>query len=163
MIDDILDYISDYENVRAVCGLNSQELPDSTLGLILYTNKLGLKLEDTSGIYTPATEDQNLQEIFERVDDSSPMYAAVQNYSIYVVADAVMDSAGLRAYKTIADGKSTLTRFSAESTYQDVRQAIKDNLDAAIQSIFTLLGDAEETLSYLSVVSPDVDLVIGEE
>jgi hypothetical protein len=164
MIDNILDYIDSFDEIRAVTGLNSQELPDATLGLKLYARRLSKTLSETSGIFSPSTVSQTLQEIFDGgLSEDDELYGMIQMLSIYTVADAVMDSVGLRAYKSMADGKSNLTRFSPESTYKDVRQAVKENIDSILQSISTEFGDAAEALNYLSVVSPDVDLVIGEE
>jgi len=163
MVDDVLDYIDSYDEVRAVCGLNKQELPDETLALTLYKNKLNLTFLGTVGIYPPATEDENLQTIYDRLPEADELYMVIQQLAIYTVADAVLDSVGLRAYKTLADGKSNITRFSPESAYQSVRQAVKENLSEARTSIAALLDEAEEALEYLTVIAPDVDLVVGDE
>lgn len=164
MIADILTYIGSYDDVRTACGLSEQELSDSSLALVTYRHSLGLKLADVSGIYGDASEDQTLQEIFD--DDlatDDPMYAAIQLYSIYCTAATVLTTVGLRGYKTITDGKSSLTRFSAEATFQDVQKAVYQNITTLLGTIADLLEDSEEAISYLSVVSPDVDLVLGEE
>lgn len=163
MIDDVLDYIDSYENVRAACGLNHKELPDETLALSLYKNKLNLVFVGTEGTYPPATEDEDLQTVYDRLSADDEMRIVIQQLAIYTVADAVLDSVGLRAYKTQADGKANLTRFSAESTYTGTRKAIKENISQARTSIMALFDEAEDALEYFSVVSPDVDLVVGEE
>ena len=162
MVDDIIDYIDSYENIRAVCGLNKEELPDTTLSLVIYRNRLNLVFLGTEGTYPPATEDENLQTMYDRLATADELHMVIQQLAIYVVADAVMDSVGLRAYKTITDGKSNLTRFSPESTYRDTRRGIKENISQAMTSILALLDEAEEALEYLTVVTPDVDLVLGE-
>ena len=162
MVTDVLDYIEAYDNIRAVCGLNTQELPDATLALAVYRNELSLALLGIEGIYTPSTAAETLETIFDRLADTDEMYVVIQQYSIYTVADAVLDSIGLRAYKTITDGKSNITRFSPESTYLGTRRSIKDNLNQLLASIYGLLDSAAEQSEYLTVVTPDVDLVVGE-
>ena len=161
MVDDILDYIEAYENVRAICGFNKQELPDATLALSVYRNKLSIVLLSISGIYTPVTEDQDLQQIFDRLATTDKMYAVIQQLAIYTVADAVLDSVGLRAYKTLTDGKSNLTRFSPESAYTGVRQAVKENISQLLAAIGVLFVQSEDALEYLSLVIPNIDLVVG--
>lgn len=163
MVDDILDYIDSYENIRAVCGLNHKELPDETLALAIYKNKLNLAFVGVEGTYPLATEDEDLQTVYDRLDPDDEMRIVIQQLAIYTVADAVLDSVGLRAYKTMADGKSNLTRFSAESTYTGTRKAVKENISQARTSIAALFDEAETALEYFSVVSPGVDLVIGDE
>jgi hypothetical protein len=164
MITDILTYIESYEEIRAVTGLNKQELPDATLALMIYRNTLSKALTNRSGIYAPSTTAQTLQEIFEApLATTDPLYGAIQIFAVYVIANEVMNSVGLRAYKSIADGKSNITRFSPESTYQDTRKSIADALGSAIQEISDLFGDTPTDMTLLLVVTPDIDLVLGEE
>jgi hypothetical protein len=162
MVDDVLDYIDSYENIRAVCGLNNQELPDATLALVIYKNKLNLAFAGVKGVYPPSVEDEDLQTVYDRLAVEDEMHIVIQQLAIYVIADAVLDSVGLRAYKAIADGKATLTRFSAESSYLETRRTVKENISQARTSIAALFDEAEDALEYFSVVSPDVDLVVGE-
>lgn len=162
MITDILDYIESYDTVRTVCGLNLEELQDSEIALITYRHQLGIALEEISGVYAPETAEQNLQEIFERpLGSTDKLYGYIQLYSIYFVADSLLEAVGLRAYKTMADGKSTISRFSPESAYEGARKNIKVILDKYRQEIDVLLGNAAATLEVVKVISPDVDLVIG--
>lgn len=162
MITNILDYIVSYDTVRTVCGLNKEELQDSEIGLIIYQHQLGIALEDISGVYTPVAEEQNLQEIFERpLEATDKMYGYIQLYSIYVIADSLMEAVGLRAYKTMADGKSSITRFSPESAYEGARVNIKAGLDKSRLGIDVLFGNTVATLEAVKVITPDVDLVTG--
>lgn len=162
MITNILDYIVSYDTVRTVCGLNEEELQDSAIALITYKHQLGIALEEISGVYPPITTEENLQEIFERpLDATDKMYGYIQLYSIYFVADSLMEAVGLRAYKTMADGKSSITRFSPESVYQSTRTNIKDTLDKFRQEMDVLLGGSVTELEVVKVITPDVDLVTG--
>lgn len=163
MITAILPYVGSYADVRSVCGLNAQELTDTELALVRYVHILGLALDGISGVYTPETESQTLYRIYVRpLVSTDTMYGLIELYSMYIVADAVMESVGLKAYKTLADGKSTLTRFSPESTYLSVRTHIKEMLDGVRADIEELLGETIEDKEYLEVVEPDVDLITGE-
>ena len=162
MITDILDYIGSYDTVRTVCGLNKEELQDSEIALITYRHLLGIALEEISGIYAPSEVEQNLQEIFERpLEATDKMYGYIQIYSIYYVADSLMEAVGLRAYKTMADGKSMISRFSPESAYIGTRKNIKAALDKFRGEINALLGNSTTTLEVVKVITPDVDLVTG--
>jgi len=161
MVDDILDYIEAYDNIRAVCGLNKQELPDATLGLAVYRNKLSVTLLNISGEYAPATVDQNLETIFNRLPSTDEMYVVIQQLAIYTVADAVLDSVGLRAYKSLIDGKANITRFSSEATYMGVRQAVKENISQVLANLVGLFDQVGALQEYVAVVSPNIDLVIG--
>lgn len=166
MINDILSYIVSYDAVRALTGLNSQELPDTTLALDMYRHQLGLALNSIQGPYTPSEEDETLQEIFERtpteLPSDDPMYALIQLFSTYVVSDMVMTTIGLRAYKAMADGKSSLTRFSPVSAYLDSKTSIKNGMSGVVTEINDLLGIAATDASLLVLASPDIDLVTGE-
>ena len=162
MITDILDYVATYADVRAVTGLNSQELPDATLSLVTFRNKLNMALSSIKGIYTPSTDEENLQTIFDRLADTDEFYWTIQQFAIYVVADAALDAVGLRAFKSFADGKGSMTRFSAEATFQETRINIKSNLTQLLSNITGFFDQTEEDMNYLLVVSPDIDLVLGE-
>ncbi len=161
MIAAILPYVSSYDDVRAVTGLNTSELPDVTLALATYKNYLGMALDGTAGVYPPSVVDQTLQEMFDALPADDPMSVAIQQFSIYTVADSVMGSVGLRAYKTQSDGKSTVGRFSPESAYLSAKQSIKDFLNKYIQDIGDLLGDTKTDITYLAAVKPDIDPVTG--
>lgn len=162
MITNILDYINAYAEIRAVCGLSKEELTDATLALSVYRHKLGLSLNEISGIYTPETTAQTLQEIYERpLATTDPLYAAIQLFSIYTISDVVMESVGLSSYKTRSDGKATLTRFSPESTFKDARQGVIDGLNLAKLKIDELLGVSASTFETVRVVPPATDLVTG--
>ena len=162
MVDDILDFVGSYADIRAICGLNSKELTDATLALAVYRNSLTLALNGISGIYTPETEAETLEEIYDRpLSATDLMGPNIELFSLYTVADVVMGSVGLLAYKSMTDGKSNITRFSPESTYLSVRQNIKYTLSQVKLSIDALLGNTAEEQEILVVVEPVVDLVTG--
>lgn len=162
MITDILTYVDSYENIRSACGLNSMELKDSQLALVLYRNRLNYALTDISGVYAPETESENLVEILARpLAASDPLYGWIQLYAIYSVADAVLDTIGLAAFKTQADGKASLTRFSSESTFRNTRRDVLGALDKSRRKINELLGNSSLELEILKKAEPDIDPITG--
>jgi hypothetical protein len=98
--------------------------------------------------------------MFDTLPDTDPMYANIQLLSIYTVADAVLDSVGLKAWKTQSDGKSSIGRFAPESTYLGTKENIQKNLKAVTDRINALLSaETVESVPLLSVVKPASDPV----
>jgi hypothetical protein len=162
VIDSILPYVGSYDNVRAAVGLDTDELPDSTLELQLYTAVLDLALNDKGGVYAPSTDYRTLQEIFDSLnDDDDPLYGPIQLYSIYTVAQAVANNLPMTAYKTKSDGKSVLTRFSAEDTYIAVMKTVNANVAKFLAAIFAILGEPVPVMPTVKRVEPTIDLVTG--
>lgn len=160
MINSILTYIDSYDTVRAVCGLNRQELPDETLGLVIYRNHLSKILNSISGTYPEGGDEQNLQEIFEALTTSDDdLRGAIENLSVYIVAELVMRSVGLRAYKSQTDGKANITRFSAESAYLMAQRGIQESLTQYIKDVKELVGIVIETEVYLQAIKAAEDIV----
>ena len=162
MLTEILYYIGeDYSNIRTLCGLNEEELTDTELSLTIYKDYLALALNETSGIYSPSLVEQTLDEMFDTLNETDPMRSAIGLFSIYTVADCVMGSIGLRAYKTMADGKATLTRFSAESSYQESRKHVQDMLRRYLSAIKEMLEVDIEDVPEITAVAPTIDPVTG--
>lgn len=163
MISDILDYIGTYADVRALLSLNNQELPDADLALDLYRIRLNMKLTAISGVYPAdyAEGARNLVELHDALDDEDSMKNYIRLYAVYSVASQVLQSVGLRAYKTLSDGKATMTRFSPESVYKDTVTSVNSGLDELAQVIGTLFGETATDLELLRVVVPAIDLVEG--
>ncbi len=166
MVTDILPYVYSYDNIRAVLGMPEDELPDETLALPTFADTLSIALNSYGGIYSPETTYQTLQEIFDRpLPQDDFMFPAIRNYSVYVVAQAVAGGGlSLFAVKTKSDGKSLITRFSDQSTYSDVMEAIDAGVTKWLNYIFELLGQRTPTsnIPFVRAVPPAVDLVTGE-
>lgn len=161
MISEILDYVDSYDAVRAVLGVPAEELPDTVLSLDVYKYKLNLVLTGVTGTYPsgdPAGE-RDLVAIHEAIDSEDAMYGLIHLFSVYSVADTAANSLPMFAYKTKADGKSTLTRHSAESVYQDTRAAIKDALSGYVDDIRALFDETYTEADLITAVAPAVDIV----
>lgn len=162
MITDILEYVDGYDNVRAACGLNSYELTNNELQLVFYSNQLNILMNTISGVYPEGQSSETLEVIFARLTSSDIMYLYIQSLAIYAVADYALTSVGLKAFKTQADGKATLTRFSPESTYQDTLRGIKERISYYTGKIYELFGETTTVIDPVAVVTPVEDLVTGE-
>ncbi len=164
MIDDILDYIDSYDNARIVLGVPEEELTDAALGLIIFRNHLNSALLGITGTYPllDANGDRSLIDIYADISDDDDMHGVIQSFAIYSVADCAAKSLPMFAYKTKADGKSTLTRHSSESVYEDTQVAIKNALSGLVGKIRTLFGETIEEIDLITAVAPDVDIVTGE-
>lgn len=163
MVYNILDYIGAYDNVRAACGLSSEELSDEELALSIYRNSLSMALGSVSGVYAPSgATTQTLDDIFTSLADTDEMWMLIQQYSIFLVASTALTSVGLKAYKTMSDGKSTLTRFSPESTYLSARQSVSSVLHSLTSRIGDLIGISVVEPLFIAAVPPSPDRVVGE-
>lgn len=162
MIDDILPYVNSYDDVRAALGVPDEELKDAVLALALYRNTLGMALNSFTGEYPAEAGDRTLLEIFADLDATDPMHVEIQMYSTYLVADTAAGALPMFGVKTKSDGKSVVTRHSAESTYMSTKKNIKEQLQKYVGNIRDLFT-AELTESDLLVaVAPVVDPVLGE-
>lgn len=162
MISNILPYVNSYDDVRAVLGVPDEELEDKVLGLAIYRNTLGLALNRIVGEYPADAGDRTLIEIFEALDVADPMYIQIQMFSTYYVADTVAGNLPMIGVKTKADGKSTVTRHSAESTYLTTKAAIKDKLAQYALNIRELFTATPTETQELYAIAPTIDVVTGE-
>ncbi len=158
MIADILPYIGSYDDVRALLGVPDDELYDETLALTLYKDHLTLVLSK-EGTYPSGGSSQTLQEIFDGLTNSDKMYSAIRRYSTYAVADCVAGALPMIGVKTKTDGKSNITRHSAESVYQDTVKSIKIGLSGALKIIQDYLEEDAEEGILISAVPPTTDII----
>ena len=166
MITDIIPYVYSYDNIRAVLGTPDDELPDETLALPTFADTLSAALNSHGGVYSPETTYQTLQEIFDRpLQSDDYMLPAIRNYSVYVVAQAVARGGlSLLAVKTKSDGKSSITRFSDQSTYSDVMVSVDAGVRKWLKHIYRLLGTSvPDAGPLMRAVPPAVDVVTGLE
>lgn len=156
MSDDILKYIESYQDVRALTGLNKEELPDDVIGLSVYRIPLIMSLKSIK------YDDTNLFDEFDSLESDSSLKLTTQLYSCNFVAWHILQAVGLRSYKVIADGKASLTRFSPESTYKSVMKNVQAGMNEAKASILGLVGIAQEdNPEQLVIASPSTDMVTG--
>jgi len=168
----ITDYTS-YAEVRSACGLSTDDLPDETLALEMYSNVLDIKLGEVVLPDTPPgpgdlpTRFAEIKALPEssRSALEQKLYNLTRLYATYAVAVEVAVSLSMRAAKSISDSKTTLVRFSPESTYELVIDKLNDLLSAAKEGIENIADPGADisgySSEYLSVVSPERDIVTG--
>lgn len=160
----LTDYTT-YAEVRAVLGVSSYELSDTTLGLATYTRSLYARLRAVTGTFGVTTG--SLIDIFEvLVDVVNPtaaqedMLALIKQFATFIVAESCLTGLSLLAMKSESDGKTTQTRFSAEATFKDVAMNVRQQLNSLIAQLDRALGGADTALPLLSVVVPATDRVL---
>lgn len=164
----ITDYTS-YDEVRSACGLSTDDLPDETLALEMYDNALDLRLgdvtlpDDPPGPGDLATRFAEIKALDEsaRTTLEQKLYNLTRLYATYAVAVEVATSLSMRAAKSISDSKTTLVRFSPESTYEIVIDKLNDLMSTTRESIENIVDSSVDVSEYVVVVSPDTDPVTG--
>jgi len=164
----ITDYTS-YDEVRSACGLSTDDLPDETLALEMYGNALDLRLgevtlpDDPPGPGDLATRFAEIKALDEsaRTTLEQKLYNLTRLYATYAVAVEVATSLSMRAAKSISDSKTTLVRFSPESTYELVIDKLNDLMSTTRESIENIVDSSVDVSEYVVVVSPDTDPVTG--
>lgn len=168
MYFDMLDYTS-YEQVRAVLGVSSHELPDETLGLDLYSNLLMVRLMSVVGTIAGTTASlltlvQGIRSKPSPTAEEQMLAALVPPLATYMVAEACLSGLSLFALKSETDGESVQTRFSSEATFREVGGNVRQAINSLLAQVDQLLGGASSTASLpvLGVVVPSIDVVTNE-
>lgn len=156
-----------YNEIRAVCGMSTDELPDTDLALEIYANALSIAMR---GVNLPDSVDPGngpLINLFTtisgmstgRTDKQQQLYDLTRMFATYAVADEVLSSIAMRAVKAISDSKATLTRFSGDQTYTSTQQTIQIKLNDAKIKLENLTVTEVYPLTFMGVASPDTDVV----
>jgi hypothetical protein len=164
---DITDYTT-YNEIRSSVGLASKELTDVELAQEIYANRLDLnmgKIDLTETGFT-GTLKANFATIaakaeIDRTSDEQELYNLTRLFSTYTVAYEVAVSLSMHA-KSLTDSKASLTRFSSESSYKLVKEALKNQISDIKDQIENIGVDTTTSLTYLSVITPDTDVVTDE-
>ena len=162
----ILDYTT-YDDVRAVLGVEEDELENETLGLQIYASGLESDLYDLNPSFTVLYTDIKVKDEATRTDIEKRVLSLSTAFATFSVAKQLSYSLSMFAPRSIADGKSTLTRFSGEP-YQDVIDYVnsqymlaRSRLQAALDELLTQTR-ASAAASIFFAVSPNYDPVTGE-
>ncbi len=158
----LLDYTT-YDDIRAVLGVSTDDIEDTTLGLETYSTALLLDLEDVDlglpAAYTglPGTGRTAAQERF---------YATARIFATFAVARQLTSGLPLFGPKDVSDGKATTSRFS-DSPYKETIKHVKAEFDRCrtrLERAYVGLssGSYTNTLpTFMAVVSPTSDPVTG--
>lgn len=158
----ITDYTT-YDDVRAVLGVSTDELEDTTLALETYASALLLDLEDVD-VALPAT--YSALPGTGRTAAQERFFVTVRLFATYAVARQLTSSLPMFGPKDITDGKAGVTRF-ADSPYKETikrLQAEYDRYRTRLEKAYAGLTAGAYTLTvptFLSVASPTSDPVTG--
>ena len=165
----ITDYMT-YQEVRTVCGLSSDELSDTELAAPIYVNSLSLAMasvelpdeEPGPGPLKTRFDAIKLIEEASRTAAQQKLYDLARIYFVYAVARETCMSLAAKMPKSVSDGKVSITRFSPESVYRDVVQALSDRLNSLKTSIERINESTSFVQSFMKVASPSIDVVTDE-
>ena len=133
----LLDYTT-YADVRAILGVSSTELTDSTLSLNTYSFQAELALTD---IYA------SLPALFSSIKANpaptsaeSTLENVVTLYYGYTVAKLLLSALPMFSVKTLDDGRASFSRQN------DVFSDVRDGVDSALSSLKARLVNLINTL-----------------
>jgi len=162
----VTDFIS-YEEVRAVLGLSSFELPDETLELPMFQRALAKSLRAITGTYNETS--MNLIAVFDFLsakavltDTEEATLDAINQMALYTVAATCLTGLNLTALKAITDGKSSEARFNYDKIFLEVEAKVRRELGAVTDYLWNAVGVSTTAAApILSVVPPLTDRVTG--
>lgn len=161
----LLDFCA-YADIRAVLGVEDDELTNDTLALELYLSSLKLEFNETSaGALAQYTTVAALAET-ARTADQQAFYEGCRLFAMYATANRLASSLPLFAPKDITDGKSATGRF-ADSPYREAIQETKSQYERLRLKLPGLLAALSATTAqpvarvYFSGSAPSSDPVLG--
>lgn len=108
----LTDYTT-YNEVRAVLGVDLDELSDNTLALEVYLRSLELELQGIAAALPADFATVKVVAEASRTASQQAFYAAVKLFAPYAVAVQLSSGLSLFAPKTVTDGKAVVTRDSS--------------------------------------------------
>lgn len=116
--------LSDYttpDNIRAVLGVEDDELKDETLSLEVY--EFGLRQELDLIDLDLADDYATIADLDSKTDTQRRFYEACRMFATYAVAKSLLSALPLMAPKEITDGKAATSRF-AQDPYKETTKAV---------------------------------------
>lgn len=162
----ITDYTT-FDDIRATLGVEALELTDETLGLKVFESGLEAEIYDVSSSLDTTYHEVLLIEEPLRTPVQKRLVSMAGSFATYAVAKQVAASMSMFAPRSIADGKSTLTRFSGEP-YKDVLKNLQEQYDVARNRLVKALDElmaSTSTVAYRTIfnaVGSGYDPVTGE-
>ena len=153
----VITYTS-YDEVRAVLGLNDEELTDKTLSLDVFEHGL---IDD---FYDININFQTLHETISSSANPTPLEARILRlsslFATYSVARQVSGSLSMLAPKAYADGKASASRFSNDpfketiKRIQDQYELVRSRLTSALEEYEVSQTSPTTVRSLFSNVAP---------
>ena len=161
----LTDYTTN-DDIRALLGVDQQELADSVMSLNTVEHTVSIALNSETGIVAPDTVERTFAQHHSFISaEGTPTLAQtmfkqkVELYAAYVGAAAVGGSLPMFAPKTKGDGKALVTRFSSEATFKDVLTCIYEMMGRLHKELLEEMGVTVDDVSLVTAVSPATDLV----
>lgn len=156
-----------FSDIRAILGVSSDELDDSTLGLRVYADSLELDFIEIGESLPSAITSTEAVPLASRTQEQRTFLRLVEQFAAYAVARKVGTALPMMA-KTISDGKANLSRF-ADAPYKAALELIDREyyrIRALLVSAFnTMTGGGDVTAStypYLVGARATIDRVTGQ-
>ncbi len=156
------DY-TDYQEVRAVLGLTTTELPDSILSLPMYETLLVLRLEDLN-TDLPTTYAEVLALPSEsRSATQARFFDLTRLFSAYATAKELLTSLPMLGVQRLTDGRAEFTRQNeqwqdivdgVDATYSALRQRLTAAYNALVPSAEVLSAVVGITTSAVGMTDP---------
>lgn len=142
----MLNTYLDYQEVRAVLGLTTTELPDSILTLPMYETLLMLQLEAIGAdLPTTFTTISDLPSE-SRSSTQSRFYDLTRLFSAYATAKELLTSLPMLGVQKLADGRAEFTRQAEQW------ESIVDGVDAAYATLRERLGLSYKVLVPAAII-----------
>lgn len=162
----MLDYTT-YDDIRAVLGVSSDEIEDSTLSLQVY--EFGLSSEIRAVSRSLATDVATVIAIAEgsRTTAEAELLEVMSLFATYAVARQLLTSLPLFSPKEISDGKASQTRYATNPYEETIRRVesefnrFKAELEEVYASYKSTTAQSRVERTYLMVSSPASDPITG--
>lgn len=166
---DITFYTS-YREVRTACGLTSHDISDAMLGDKMFSSELyvalsGITLPDEApgpGTLIDRYTEITVDDPSNRTDKENLLLALTNLFATYVLANLVCKSISMLAAKMRTDGKTSDARFSTDLVLTSIKENVVDKLASYKRQIENIAGTDPITYQFLTVVSPETDVVTNE-
>lgn len=160
----ISEYTS-FSEVRAILGVEDDELKDETLQLDTYGLELVEELREISPTLISLYSD--IKDKSDRSDEEGRVYELTRLFAVYYVAQQAGNALPMFSPRSIGDGKATMTRFSGEP-YKEMLEEISGRVDlyrtrlkAALEELAAQTTNRSPRTTFVAV-GPAYDPVTGE-
>ena len=117
----LTDYTT-FNDIRAVLGVTTDDLEDSTLSLDVYVFDLEAELDDLEPSPHAAYKELREQDPDTMSDNERRFFQAVRLFSTYSVGKQLLTSLPMFAPKEHSDGKSSMTRFALDPYKETIKR-----------------------------------------
>lgn len=144
---DILKLIPSYDDVRAVLGVDDEELTDEQLALAVYSLQLSQGIDDVyenlPDLYKTLMEKKEQDpESLTRLEKK--ILGTTQVYATYLLGSIIAPTLPIFAPKKISDGKALTERIS--DPYKNIKAQLDAQLGDLLGTLEDLLGEYGENI-----------------